>query len=129
MSGEDKELFLEKMGDLEISIQAFYTLVDSKAGAELINRVSQIKREVRENTKKFKKGVTKDSDEEVEDILTDEDKELLEFMRQQPQTMTDNNIRTSTQFILPKVSTEKLKKKKVVSVDDKKDVSPPKLGF
>lgn len=128
MKGEDKLDILNSLGDIETSIQAFYMLVDSRNGKQMIDNVAKIKKEIREKQRELKYGKTNDNNEknkeEYEDILSKEDKELLEFMNNQPVTLEYDEKQKHSEFILPKKTLSK-----VVTVENKDEVEIPKLGL
>lgn len=97
-TSKNKAEFLKKMNELELSIQASYLMVDAKAGRELINKIDEVKNGNKDNTP------------QKEYQLTDEDKELLEFMYTLPKTMKETKeMRNAGRYILPKRSIKKLK--------------------
>lgn len=128
VKGEDQLLLLNSLGDIETSIQAFYMIVDGKAGSQMINKVSEIKKELRKKQKEYIDGGIENTSEE-NDNLSEEDRELLEFMNEQPLTMDIDNEEKSSEFILPKKMLDKKISDKVVTVDSKDDVEIPKLGL
>lgn len=128
VKGEDQLLLLNSLGDIETSIQAFYMIVDGKAGSQMINKVSEIKKELRKKQKEYIDGGIENTSEE-NDNLSEEDRELLEFMNEQPLTMDIDDEEKSSEFILPKKMLDKKISDKVVTVDSKDDVEIPKLGL
>ena len=128
VKGEDQLLLLNSLGDIETSIQAFYMIVDGKAGSQMINKVSEIKKELRKKQKEYIDGGIENTSEE-NDNLSEEDRELLEFMNEQPLTMDIDDEEKSSEFILPKKMLDKKLSDKVVTVDSKDDVEIPKLGL
>ena len=128
VKGEDQLLLLNSLGDIETSIQAFYMIVDGKAGSQMINKVSEIKKELRKKQKEYIDGGIENTSEE-NDNLSEEDRELLEFMNKQPLTMDIDDEEKSSEFILPKKMLDKKISDKVVTVDSKDDVEIPKLGL
>ena len=128
VKGEDQLLLLNSLGDIETSIQAFYMIVDGKAGSQMINKVSEIKKELRKKQKEYIDGGIENTSEE-NDNLSEEDRELLEFMNEQPLTMDIDDEEKSSEFILPKKMLDKKTSDKVVTVDSKDDVEIPKLGL
>ena len=128
VKGEDQLLLLNSLGDIETSIQAFYMIVDGKAGSRMINKVSEIKKELRKKQKEYIDGGIENTSEE-NDNLSEEDRELLEFMNEQPLTMDIDDEEKSSEFILPKKMLDKKISDKVVTVDSKDDVEIPKLGL
>ena len=128
VKGEDQLLLLNSLGDIETSIQAFYMIVDGKAGSQMINKVSEIKKELRKKQKEYIDGGIENTSEE-NDNLSEEDRELLEFMNEQPLTMDIDDEEKSSEFVLPKKMLDKKISDKVVTVDSKDDVEIPKLGL
>ena len=128
VKGEDQLLLLNSLGDIETSIQAFYMIVDGKAGSQMINKVSEIKKELRKKQKEYIDGGIENTSEE-NDNLSEEDRELLEFMNEQPLTMDIDDEEKSSEFILPKKMLDRKISDKVVTVDSKDDVEIPKLGL
>ena len=103
-------------------------IVDGKAGSQMINKVSEIKKELRKKQKEYIDGGIENTSEE-NDNLSEEDRELLEFMNEQPLTMDIDDEEKSSKFILPKKMLDKKISDKVVTVDSKDDVEIPKLGL
>ena len=128
VKGEDQLLLLNSLGDIETSIQAFYMIVDGKAGSQMINKVSEIKKELRKKQKEYIDGGIENTSEE-NDNLSEEDRELLEFMNEQPLTMDIDDEEKSSEFILPKKMLDKKISDKVITVDKKDEVEIPKLGL
>lgn len=123
---------LQKLSDIEVSLQSFYLLIDKDNGLKLIESIGKIREQ--ENDKVIKpkqqKPAGNSGEEEYEDILTDEDKELWAFMQQQPTKMKETReMKNTGKFLLPTRSKQELIDGQFKVVDSAKDVKKPKLGF
>lgn len=129
----EARLVLEKLGDIDMSIQASYLLMgkDSKQGKELITSMADIRKKNADGkSKKPQEKPNDTSDDNAEDILTDEDKELLSFMREQPLKMKETReMKNSDKFILPKANKEEILGVGARVVDSIGKSEKPKLGI
>lgn len=128
---------LQKLSDIEVSLQSFYLLIDKDNGLKLIESIGKARSEEQANSKGKKpkqqeqqKTTNNSGEEEYEDILTDEDKELWAFMQQQPTKMKETReMKNTGKFLLPTRSKQDLIDGQFKVVDSAKDVKKPKLGF
>lgn len=125
MRKEDINLFLDKMDDLETSVQAFYLLVDSGKGKNLIDSISKVKNDRARSRMQDKED---NENEEYPDLLTDEDKELWNFCLTLPTTMSTESMKEETKFILPKKRRPETGIETTI-VNSTNDIEKPKLGF
>lgn len=129
-SKEEKGLFLSKLEDLHVDIQAFYMLVDKTNGPKLIDKISDAKRNQEKDKADKKAGRKsksnkKETEEDYPDLLSDEDKDLWQFMKSTPSKIKNDELKEETKFILPKRKKEDFVKSSIVEKLDKK----PNLGF
>ena len=132
---DEKKLFLESIDDIQTSIQAFYLLVDRANGIKMIDTLIDIKKKRVDNNQATKTKNTP-SDQDIEkddnlpDLLSDEDKELWEFMQTLPETMVPGEgMIEERKPILPTRSKKDLIQSQTKVVDTIKDEEKPKLGF
>lgn len=130
-NNKEKKLFVEKLDDINLGIQAFYILIDKNRGLELIESVSKIKEQVRNKPQKAKEASSKNSSEdELPDLLSSEEKELWAFMEQQPKVIKETReMQNVGRHLLPKRSVKELKEAQAKIINSIKDAEKPKMGF
>lgn len=130
MNGEEKKIFIDRLDNIEASIQAFYLIVNKDDGLKMIDYLSDAKKNSR-NKNQSKKS-NKEGNDDLPDLLTDEEKELWSFMESQPFKIKETDeMRNIGKFILPTVDKNEILKSqsKAKIVEDSSEIQKPKLGF
>lgn len=101
-------LLSEMLTDIETSIQSFYLIVDGKRGSEMISRLSELKlKQIKLKEKMENKNNKNVNPDDPDGILTETDKELLEFADTLPKEIEiPDEFKNVGKFILPTMSKE-----------------------
>lgn len=132
-SNKEKKIFVERLDDINLGIQAFYLLIDKDRGLSLIDSVSKIKEQVRkkDGAKKSSNDSAPDNaNDELPDLLSSEEKELWAFMEEQPKIIKETKeMRNIGRHILPTRNVKELKDAQTKIINSIKDIEKPKMGF
>lgn len=138
MSGEEKKLFVERLDDIWLGIQAFYLIVDRENGLKMMETLSKTKEDMKKNPRKPSKHSEDNSnnnqsnnEDDAPDLLSDEEKELWAFMQQQPEVIKETKqMQHVGRFMLPKKSAKQIMESQKAEIVDKlSNDEIPKLGF
>lgn len=130
-SGKHESEIKKELSNIKLSIQAGYLLHDDEKGKKLIDIMTNIENPMRAKKTDNTTNDTNDNDntDTTDSILTDTDKELLEFADSLPKTMElPNKLKHTGKFILPKQKISDIMDKPLVEVVDELS-EKPKLGL